>query len=86
MIVRATASLNVSIDPKEVIKSLLEQELGNGIIGEEAFNEGDRNNLFFIERYESHGPHQLPIKEYIPEERYNYIVHLVCVLDYLKTT
>jgi hypothetical protein len=81
MIVKGT--LQVDVDPKDVIRSLLDIELGGGDLITEPSEVSDDLTRYYILHHVSHGPHTVEEKKSITLDKYKYIYNLIQVLQYL---
>jgi hypothetical protein len=77
-----TGKINVEVDPKEVIKSLLDIELGGGTLGSEP-SEVSEDTKYYIQHHVDSGPHTVIEKKYISLKQYKYIHHLSEILKHM---
>ena len=78
MKIHADFRQEVTIDPIDVIKKLIDAEMGR-----DSWVSKDKNKYYiFYDEY--YGPRSITIKELISKEKYEYIQHLKCVLNHLE--
>ena len=80
MIIYATFNQKVQIEPKDVIKKLIKQEIGNGRYSWIA----EKNGKFYHIHEESAGCHSVSIEDEISQEKYEYVKALQLVLKRLE--
>jgi hypothetical protein len=78
-----TGKINVEVDPKEVIKSLLDKELGGGTLGSEPSEVSEELTKYYIEHHVDSGPHTVIEKKYISLEEYKFIYNLTEILKHM---